>query len=98
MGIAALNLAEPGAEPIVKLLREIPSALRFVLDHPLEHLKAVGSTTASTCTVSPVGDLFTTLHEATGNTDIVSSATDVDSVGVRYVNAHESSSSVCERP
>jgi hypothetical protein len=62
---ASLNLTAPGAEPIIQLLREIPSALRFVLDHPLDHMKAIGMTSASQCTVRPVGDLFTTLHEAT---------------------------------
>ena len=60
-----LNLTAPGAEPIVQLLRGIPSALRFVLDHPLDHIKAVGATTASSCTVSPVGDRSAALHTPT---------------------------------
>ena len=62
-----LDLTAPGAAPIIKLLREIPSALRFVLEHPLDHMKAVGMTTASFCTVSPVGYLHS-LAQTDGNT------------------------------
>lgn len=83
--ISYINITAPGAEPIVKLLREIPSALQFVLDHPLDNVKSIGQTTASLCTVSQLV-IFIALHYATENTNGVSfAATGVDSVGVRYV-------------
>ena len=92
--ISYINITAPGAEPIVKLLREIPSALQFVLDHPLDNVKSIGQTTASLCTVSQLV-IFIALHYATENTNGVSfAATGVDSVGVRYVNVHESSSAI----
>ena len=44
-----LDLAAPEARPIVRLLEGMGSALRFVLDHSLDHMKALGFTTASFC-------------------------------------------------
>lgn len=61
---ALLNLTAPGAAPINQLLREILSSLQFTLDHPLDNLKAIDQTTASSCAVSPVAD-FTALYKPT---------------------------------
>lgn len=52
MVIQELDLTAPEAEPIVKMLREIPSTLRFVLDHNLVFMKALGFTTSAVCAVS----------------------------------------------
>ena len=50
-GLISLNLTAPEAEPIVELLRGIPSALRFALDHPLHHVKVCGVTSATLCAI-----------------------------------------------
>ena len=47
--LQTLNLTAPEAQPIVALLREIPSALRFALEHNVNHLKAMGMTTGAIC-------------------------------------------------
>ena len=39
----------PEARPIVEQLRQIPSSLKFVLSHNLDHIKSIGMTTASIC-------------------------------------------------
>ena len=44
-----LDLSAPESAPIVKLLRQIPSALQFTLDHPLIHIKSVGAVSSSAC-------------------------------------------------
>ena len=46
-----VDLSEPAGAPILERLRGIPSTLRFILDHPLEHIKAMGFTSASYCGV-----------------------------------------------
>jgi hypothetical protein len=40
--LCSLDLTAPEAAPIVQQLEAIPSALRFVLAHPLSHFEAVG--------------------------------------------------------
>ena len=45
----SFDLTAKETEPIVALIREIPSTLRFVLDHDLNHVKAGGQTTATAC-------------------------------------------------
>ena len=47
--LSLLDLAAPEARPIVRLLEGMGSALRFTLDHSLDHMKALGFTTASFC-------------------------------------------------
>ena len=47
--LQSLNLSDAEAKPIVEQLRQIPSALKFVLGHDLIHIKAVGMTTAAIC-------------------------------------------------
>ena len=42
-----LDLAAPEAQPIVRLLEGMGSALRFGLEHSLDQVKAMGFTTAS---------------------------------------------------
>lgn len=44
-----LNLTGPEAKPITEQLRLIPSSLKFVLDHSLDHVKGMGMTTAALC-------------------------------------------------
>ena len=51
--LSFLDLGAPEARPIVQLLEGMPSALRFALDHPLDHFKAIGYTSAAFCAVSP---------------------------------------------
>ena len=48
---AYLDLTAPEAEPIVALLHGIPSALRFALDHNLNHFKVTAFNTRSNATV-----------------------------------------------
>ena len=48
--LSLLDLTAPEAQPIVRQLEGMGSALRFVLDHSLDHIKALGFTTASSCT------------------------------------------------
>jgi len=48
-GFTHLDLTGPQGEPLVALLAEVPSALRFALDYPLEHVKCIGVTSASLC-------------------------------------------------
>ena len=81
-----INLTAPGSEPIVRLLREIPSALKFVLDHPLDHMKSVGITTASICTVRRVGNLPATTNWRKCTNVVSFAIADLDSEGVRYEN------------
>ena len=50
--LSNLDLGAPEARPIVQLLEGMPSALRFALDHPLDHFKAIGLSSASYCAVS----------------------------------------------
>lgn len=47
--IQNLDLSAANAEPIITMLQKLPSALRFTLKHPLEHIKAIGFTSTSTC-------------------------------------------------
>ena len=47
--LSGLDMTVPEAQPIVRLLEGMGSALRFVLDHSLDHMKALGLTTASFC-------------------------------------------------
>ena len=50
--LTELDLSAPEARPIVQLLEGMPSALRFALDHPLDHFKAVGLSSGAFCAVS----------------------------------------------
>ena len=47
--LQSLDLSAPEATPIVEQLRQIPSALRFLLDHDLVHIGPTGMTTAAVC-------------------------------------------------
>ncbi len=47
--IAVLDLTAPEAKPVVRLLEDIPSALRFMLDHPLDHVKGLAMSTNGAC-------------------------------------------------
>ena len=47
--LAALDLNAPEAKPIVKMLEDIPSALRFILENNLDHLRDVGQNTEAPC-------------------------------------------------
>lgn len=47
----AMDLTAPEAQPIVRQLESIPSALRFVLAHPLNHHSDLGYTTEAQCAV-----------------------------------------------
>ena len=47
--LSLLDLTAPEAQPIVQQLEGMGSALRFTLDHSLDHMKAMGLTTASFC-------------------------------------------------
>ncbi len=47
--VAALDLTAPEAKPVVRLLEGIPSALRFMLDHPLDHVKGLAMSTNGAC-------------------------------------------------
>ena len=47
--LAPLDLTAPEAKPIVGQLLQIPSSLKFVLDHNLDHVKGTGMTTAALC-------------------------------------------------
>ena len=49
VALRALNLTVPEAGPIVSLLREIPSTLRFVLDHNVDHIACFGQSSSSLC-------------------------------------------------
>ena len=51
-GLSLLDMTTPEARPIVRLLDGMGSALRFTLDHPLNHLSVIGQTTATLCAVS----------------------------------------------
>ena len=64
-GLSLLDMTTPEARPIVRLLDGMGSALRFTLDHPLNHLSAIGQTTATLCAVSFVSrrNAFCTLDE-----------------------------------
>ena len=50
--LTELDFSAEEARPIVRILEGMGSALRFLLDHPLEHLKEMGFTTASWTAVS----------------------------------------------
>lgn len=50
MVLSYLDLGAPEAEPIVALLRGIPSALQFVLDNNLSHFRSPGLTSRSAAT------------------------------------------------
>ena len=43
----SLDLTSPEARPIVQQLQGIPSALRFLLDHPLSHFRYLGLTSSA---------------------------------------------------
>jgi hypothetical protein len=45
--VHSLDLTAPASAPIMKLLRGIPTALRFIVDHPLEMMPSVGQETRS---------------------------------------------------
>ena len=45
--LAQLDLTTPEAQPIVEMLKAIPSTLRFVLEHELVHVDSLGYTTSS---------------------------------------------------
>lgn len=45
----ALDLSEQVAAPIVARFRGIPFTWTFLLEHPLDHMKAIGVTTATSC-------------------------------------------------
>ena len=47
--LTLLDLTTPEAQPILRLLEGMGSALRFALDHSLDHFKALGFTTSSFC-------------------------------------------------
>ena len=47
--LAALDLTAPEAKPLVKLLEGIPSALRFMLENNVDHVKGIGQITSSPC-------------------------------------------------
>ena len=47
--LTLLDLTAPEAQPILRLLEGMGSALRFALDHSLDHFKALGFTTSSFC-------------------------------------------------
>ena len=49
MMLQSLDLTAPEATPVVEQLRQIPSALKFMLDHDLLHIGAMGMTTAAVC-------------------------------------------------
>ena len=49
--LTRLDLSAPEARPIVQLLEGMGSALRFALDHPLEHFEKMGLTTSAQCAV-----------------------------------------------
>eukprot|EP01052_Picozoa_sp_SAG31_P008653 SAG31_NODE_440_length_15664_cov_8.209252_10_plen_516_part_00 len=47
--IASCDLAGPEASPIVRMLEEIPSALRFVMDNEVSHVRQMGMTSSADC-------------------------------------------------
>jgi hypothetical protein len=47
--IQPLDLTAPEAAPVVRQLREAPSALRFTMAHPLRHVSALGHDSAPYC-------------------------------------------------
>ena len=65
-----VDLTAPEAKPIVEQLRQIPTALKFMLDHDLVHLGSMRMTTAAVC--APIcalifgkqeeGDVFNEVH------------------------------------
>ena len=46
-----VELTIPEARPIMRLLEGASSALRYTLDHPLDHVKGMGITTGSWCAI-----------------------------------------------
>ena len=54
--LTELDFSAAEAAPIVRILEGMGSALRFLLDHPLEHLKGYGFTTASWTVVRATHD------------------------------------------
>jgi hypothetical protein len=47
--LGSLDLSAEVAEPIVRQLKGIPSALRFMLSHNLDHIKGIGQSTSAPC-------------------------------------------------
>ena len=47
--LAPLDLTDPEAKPIMEPLQQIPSSLKFVMEHDLDHVKGTGMTTAAQC-------------------------------------------------
>ena len=47
--MTTMDLTASEAEPILRLLREMPSTLRFVLDHSLGHIRDVGMSSGASC-------------------------------------------------
>lgn len=45
--LMAVDLMQPEAEPIITMLKAMPSALQFLIDYPLEHVKFIGNTSAA---------------------------------------------------